>query len=58
MLRTIGWWGIRIAVTLAGCYTLQHIISDEGYRAEFKDIVIAAVVVIVVMRFWAPRAKD
>ncbi len=45
--------GIRTLVTLAACFTLQHVIISEGYRVEFSSLLVGAACVIVVTRFWA-----
>jgi hypothetical protein len=58
MLRSIFWWLVRIGTLLAGCYTINRVIISEGYRADYWNIVIVGVVVIVVNRIFMPRCKD
>lgn len=58
MINNILWFAIRCIVTLAGVYSLQTIIQREGYRAEFSTLLLAAIVSIVIIRFWIPRNKE
>jgi predicted MFS family arabinose efflux permease len=54
----IGWLAIRIAVTLACCWTVNNVIAEEGYRVAFYDLLIVAACLIVLMRFWMPRPYE
>jgi hypothetical protein len=51
----IGWFFIRVVVTLACVWTTDNVIQREGYRVDIKDLFIVAVCLIVMMRFWMPR---
>jgi hypothetical protein len=55
MLNTIGWYCIRIVVTLAVVWTIQNVIHKDGYYVNFDTLLICAVLVIVGVRFWMPR---
>lgn len=54
-LNHLLWFGIRIGVTLACILTVQHTITEEGYRVEFKNLLIATICLIIVTRFWLPK---
>lgn len=54
-LRHIFWFGARIGVTLACILTVQHVITQEGYRVEFKSLFISTICLIIVTRFWSPK---
>jgi hypothetical protein len=56
MLDTIGWYCIRIVVTLAVVWSLQNVIHNDGYHVEFNTLLICAVLVIIGVRFWMPRS--
>jgi hypothetical protein len=48
-------WFIRLAVLVAACLTVQHLINEElGYRMEFQPMLIIALLMIVVVRIWMP----
>jgi uncharacterized membrane protein len=51
----IGWFVIRIGVTLASILTIQHVIAQEGYRVETHDLIVCAVCLIIVNRLWLPK---
>lgn len=57
MLETIGWYAIRVIITLAGVWTIQNVIHRDGYYVRFDTLLIAAVVIIIGVRFWMPRQK-
>jgi hypothetical protein len=52
------WFIVRCAVTLACVWTVNGVIAYEGYRVEFRDLLICAVALIVLMRFWMPRPYE
>jgi hypothetical protein len=54
MWRSIIWFIVRITITLLCCKTLQYIISLQGYRIDFSDVLISAVMIIVGVRIWLP----
>ncbi len=53
LLRSVFFYGWRVAVTLACCLVVQWIIHREEYRVELLTVIEAAVLVIVVSRIWA-----
>lgn len=55
MLHTIGWYAIRIVVTLAVVWTIQNVIHKDGYYVNFDTLLICAILVIIGVRFWMPR---
>lgn len=56
-LHRIGWFTIRIAVTLACIWTIQNVIHTEGYLIPFKVLLVGAVCLIVGVRMWMPSYK-
>lgn len=50
--------GIRLAVTLASCFTLQQVIQQEGYRCELSTLLVGAALAIIVLRLWMPWSRD
>ena len=50
--------GIRLAVTFASCFTLQHLIQEEGYRCELWTLLVGAALAIVTLRLWMPWSRD
>jgi len=52
MINYLIWFSIRCGVTLGAVYTLQNLIHRDGYRAEFSTLLLAAIVVIVTVKFW------
>lgn len=55
MKQLFTFYAIRIIVTLGCILTLQTVIQSQGYRANFGSLVIAAIAVIIGVRFWMPR---
>jgi len=58
VLHHTWWFIVRIVVTLACVYTVNGVIQHEGYRVEFHNLLIVAVCLIVLMRFWMPRPLE
>jgi len=57
-LHHLVWFSIRIVVTLACVWTVNNVIAYEGYRVEYRDLLICAACLIVLMRFWMPRPYE
>ena len=52
-------WGVRIGSLLVGCFSMQHILGDNlGYRVDTSTLLIAATIMIVVIRLWMPWAPS
>lgn len=58
VLHHVGWFTVRCVVTLACVWTVSNVIAYEGYRVAYKDLLICAVCLIVLMRFWMPRPYE
>lgn len=58
LFRNVVQIGVRLLVTLVACISLQHIIQFEGYRCELNTLLLAAALVIVTTRVWAPWSRD
>lgn len=56
-IKHIGWLAIRITVTLAGVWTMQNLIHKEGYLIDFRILLVGAICLIVMVRFWMPSEK-
>lgn len=50
--------GVRLAVTLVACISLQRVIQQEGYRCELSTLLIGAALTIVALRVWMPWSRD
>jgi hypothetical protein len=57
MAHRIMWFVVRAAVTLACDYTIWNLINSNGYRVEFKNLLLASVCAIVAIRIWMPSCS-
>lgn len=54
MFTWVGWFLIRVLITLACVFTVWNIIHAEGYLISFPTMLAGAVATIVGVRFWMP----
>jgi len=57
-LQRIGWFTIRLVVTLACMWTIQQAIHLEGYLIDFRILCVCAVCLIVGVRIWMPSCSS
>lgn len=55
MLRWLGWLAVRLLVTFACTFTLWHVAALEYYSIPFKTLLIGVALLVVMIRFWAPK---
>ena len=56
-MYAIGWWLSRLAITFGAACTMTTIIRWEGYRCELRTMLVAAAILIIMIRTWAPGDK-
>lgn len=56
-LHKIGWFMLRVAVTLACMWTIKNVAHHEGYYIDYHVLVVSAVCLIVGVRMWMPSCQ-
>lgn len=58
MAHNIGWFIIRVLVTLACDWIIFKMINMYGYRVDFSAILFASVCAIITIRLWMPSQDN
>lgn len=54
----LAWWlAVRMVVTLACAFTLWHVAAAEYLAIPFNTLLVSIVLLVIMIRFWAPKVE-
>jgi hypothetical protein len=56
-MKHIGWFIIRLVVTLACMFTIKNAAHHEGYYIDYNVLLVCTVCLIIGVRFWMPTCR-